>query len=453
MKSKTLNMTEGNPVQLLLIFAVPMLIGNIFQQLYNLVDSVIVGKFVGADALAAIGATNAVSFLFFAMCNGIASGGGIITAQQFGAGNKENIKKAIVNSAYILIIGSIIIGAFAFFIAENVLYMMATPNEIIEDASLYMRMQCLGLPLIAIYNHVSSMLRALGDSKTPLYFLVFSCILNVGMDLYFVYVLEMGIFGAALATIIAQFIAGVGCLLYALKSNEYFKFKKEDFSPEKEMIFGTVRLGIPLSLQFSLIAVSSMALQRVVNTFGTTVMAAFTATSRVEQLLHQPYGTLSAALSTYEGQNLGAKNLERIKLGVKKGLVMIGIFSLFMLPVMQFGGEWIIQLFVSDPDVISYGAEGMRITSWFYLALGIIYVIRGTLNGVEDALFAFINGIVEVIGRIVVPISLTVLPFLGVWGIWWSAGVVWIVSALFSIWRYLSWKKKNPLTNTNFIVT
>ena len=387
------------------------------------------------------------------MCNGIASGGGIITAQQFGAGNKENIKKAIVNSAYILIIGSIIIGAFAFFIAENVLYMMATPNEIIEDASLYMRMQCLGLPLIAIYNHVSSMLRALGDSKTPLYFLVFSCILNVGMDLYFVYVLEMGIFGAALATIIAQFIAGVGCLLYALKSNEYFKFKKEDFSPEKEMIFGTVRLGIPLSLQFSLIAVSSMALQRVVNTFGTTVMAAFTATSRVEQLLHQPYGTLSAALSTYAGQNLGAKNLERIKLGVKKGLVMIGIFSLFMLPVMQFGGEWIIQLFVSDPDVISYGAEGMRITSWFYLALGIIYVIRGTLNGVGDALFAFINGIVEVIGRMVVPISLTVLPFLGVWGIWWSAGVVWIVSALFSIWRYLSWKKKNPLTNTNFIVT
>ena len=300
------------------------------------------------------------------MCNGIASGGGIITAQQFGAGNKENIKKAIVNSAYILIIGSIIIGAFAFFIAENVLYMMATPNEIIEDASLYMRMQCLGLPLIAIYNHVSSMLRALGDSKTPLYFLVFSCILNVGMDLYFVYVLEMGIFGAALATIIAQFIAGVGCLLYALKSNEYFKFKKEDFSPEQEMIFGTVRLGIPLSLQFSLIAVSSMALQRVVNTFGTTVMAAFTATSRVEQLLHQPYGTL---------------------------------------------------------------------------------------NGVGDALFAFINGIVEVIGRMVVPISLTVLPFLGVWGIWWSAGVVWIVSALFSIWRYLSWKKKNPLTNTNFIVT
>lgn len=446
MKSKTLNMTEGNPVQLLLIFAVPMLIGNVFQQLYNLVDSVIVGKFVGADALASIGATNAVSFLFFALCNGIASGGGIITAQQFGAGNRENIKKAIVNSAYILVVGSVVIGAIAFMISTNALRLMATPEEIIPDASVYMRMQCLGLPLVAIYNHVSSMLRALGDTRTPLYFLIFSCILNVGLDLFFVYTLGMGIFGAALATIIAQFISGVGCLLYALKSNEYFKFEHSDFRPEKQMIWGTVRLGVPLSLQFSLIAVSSMALQRVVNTFGTTVMAAFTATSRMEQLLHQPYGTLSAALSTYAGQNLGAKNLERIKLGVKKGFVLMGIFSLFMIPVMQLFSDEIIQVFVSEPDVIAYGAAGMRITSWFYLALGTIYVIRGTLNGVGDALFAFINGVVEVIGRIVVPVALTMIPFVGVWGIWWSAGVVWVISALFSIWRYVVWRKNNPLT-------
>ncbi len=445
MKSKTLNMTEGNPVQLLLIFAIPMLIGNIFQQLYNLVDSVIVGKFVGADALASIGATNAVSFLFFAMCNGLASGGGIITAQQFGAGNKENIKKAIVNSAYILVIGSIIVGIIAFLVAENVLVMMATPEEIVHNASIYMRMQCIGLPLVAVYNHVSSMLRALGDSRTPLYFLIFSCFLNVGMDLYFVCVLGMGIFGAALATIIAQFISGIGCLIYALRSNEYFKFGKEDFKIEKSMVLGTVRLGIPLSLQFSLIAVSTMALQRVVNTFGTTVMAAFTAVGRVEQLLHQPYGTLSAALSTYAGQNLGAKNIERIKLGVKKGLMMMGVFSIIMIPIMQIGGETIIQIFVNDSDVIAYGAAALRITSLFYLALGTIYVIRGTLNGVGDAMFAFINGIVEVVGRIVVPIVLVAVPFIGVWGIWWSTAIVWIISALFSIWRYLSWKKKSHL--------
>ena len=441
-------MTEGNPVQLLLVFAIPMLIGNVFQQLYNLVDSVIVGKFVGADALAAVGATGSVSFLFFALCNGLGSGGGIITAQQFGAGNKENVKKAITNSAYILVIGSILMGAVAFAISSWVLDIMATPQEILQDSVIYMRMQCIGLPMVAIYNHASSMLRALGDSRTPLYFLIFSCILNVGLDLWFVVGFGLGIFGAALATMIAQLIAGVGCLLYALRYNEYFKFSKEDFKPEKQMMYGTVRLGVPLSLQFSLIAISSMALQRVVNEFGATVMAAFTAVSRVEQLLHQPYGTLSAALSTYSGQNLGARNMERIKLGFRKALGMMVIFSLFMLPIMQFGGEAIVRVFVDDPEVIAYGAAAMRITSWFYVFLGTIYVIRGVLNGVGDAMFALINGVVEVIGRIVIPVLLVTIPFVGVWGIWLSTGFVWAVSALFCVLRYIVWWKKNPFMNS-----
>ncbi len=434
-------------MQLLLVFAIPMLIGNVFQQLYNLVDSVIVGKFVGADALAAVGATGSVSFLFFALCNGLGSGGGIITAQQFGAGNKENVKKAITNSAYILIIGSILMGAVAFAISSWVLGVMATPPEILQDSVTYMRMQCIGLPMVAVYNHVSSMLRALGDSRTPLYFLIFSCILNVGLDLWFVVGFGLGIFGAALATIIAQLIAGAGCLLYALRYNEYFKFAKEDFRPEKPMMYGTIRLGVPLSLQFSLIAVSSMALQRVVNEFGATVMAAFTAVSRVEQLLHQPYGTLSAALATYSGQNLGAKNMERIKLGFKKALGMMVIFSLFMLPIMQFGGEAIVKVFVNEPEVIAHGATAMRITSWFYLFLGTIYVIRGVLNGVGDAMFALINGVVEVIGRIVIPVLLVSIPFVGVLGIWISTGLVWAVSALFCVLRYIAWWKKNPLVN------
>ena len=441
-------MTEGNPVQLLLVFAIPMLIGNVFQQLYNLVDSVIVGKFVGADALAAVGATGSVSFLFFALCNGLGSGGGIITAQQFGAGNKENVKKAITNSAYILVIGSILMGAVAFAISSWVLDIMATPQEILQDSVIYMRMQCIGLPMVAIYNHASSMLRALGDSRTPLYFLIFSCILNVGFDLWFVVGFGLGIFGAALATMIAQLIAGVGCLLYALRYNEYFKFSTEDFKPEKQMMYGTVRLGVPLSLQFSLIAISSMALQRVVNEFGATVMAAFTAVSRVEQLLHQPYGTLSAALSTYSGQNLGARNMERIKLGFRKALGMMVIFSLFMLPIMQFGGEAIVRVFVDDPEVIAYGAAAMRITSWFYVFLGTIYVIRGVLNGVGDAMFALINGVVEVIGRIVIPVLLVTIPFVGVWGIWLSTGFVWAVSALFCVLRYIVWWKKNPFMNS-----
>lgn len=445
MKSKTLNMTEGNPVNLLILFAIPMLIGNVFQQMYNLVDSVIVGKFVGADALAAVGSTNSVSFLFFALCNGIGSGGGIITAQQFGAGNEDNVKKSIVNAGYILMIGSIFMGIVAFFLSDVVLRFMATPEEIMNDSLTYMRMQCIGLPLVAIYNHSSSMLRALGDSRTPLYFLIFSCLLNVVLDLWFVCGFEMGIFGAALATMIAQVIAGVGCLLYAIKFNAYFWMEKRHFKPEKQMIWGAVRLGVPLSLQYSLIAISCMALQRVVNGFGAAVMAAFTATSRVEQLLHQPYGTLSTALSTYSGQNLGAKNLERIKLGFKKSMIMMSIFSIAMLPIMQFGSEFIVKLFVNDPEVVHYGVIAMKITSLFYLFLGTIYMTRGVLNGVGDAMFALINGVVEVIGRIVLPVGLTMIPFIDVWGIWWSTALTWVISAFFCVLRYVSWRKKNLL--------
>ncbi len=451
MKSKTLNMTEGNPVYLLIIFAIPMLIGNLFQQMYNLVDSVIVGRFVGANALAAVGATNSVSFLFFALCNGIGSGGGIMTAQQFGAGHEENVKKSIVNAGYIMLFGSVVMGIISFLASETVLRFMATPEEIMNDAVVYMHMQCIGLPLVAVYNHASSMLRALGDSKTPLYFLVFSCFLNIGLDLWFVCGFDMGIFGAALATMIAQLIAGMGCLLYAIKYNAYFRLEKRHFKPEMSMLWGAVRLGVPLSLQYSLIAISCMALQRVVNGFGAAVVAAFTASSRVEQLLHQPYGTLSTALSTYSGQNLGANNMERIKLGFKKSMIMMGIFSILMLPVMQLFGEQIIKLFVDDAEVIYYGAVSMKITSWFYVFLGTVYMTRGILNGVGDAMFALINGVVEVVVRISLPAMLVALPIMGVWGIWWSTGLTWMISALFCLLRYLAWrKKKNTVGNPLF---
>ena len=442
-------MTKGNPVYLLLVFAIPMLVGNLFQQMYNLADSVIVGKGVGANALAAVGATNSVSFLFFALCNGIGSGGGIITAQSFGAGNEEMVKKTIVNSGYILFSGSLLVGAIAFLLAEPMLYLMDTPVDILEDALIYMRLQCIGLPLVALYNHVSSMLRALGDSKTPLYFLIFSCFLNIGLDIWFVYGLNWGVLGAAVATIMAQVVAGVGSLLYAIKNNSYFRMEKKHFVVERKLIWGTVRLGIPLSVQFSLVAISCMALQRVVNSYGAIVVAAFTAVGRVEQLLHQPYGTLSAALSTYCGQNLGAKEMERIRQGFRKSLVLMGIFSLVMLPIMQFGSEGIIKIFVDESQVIYYGAEALRITSWFYLFLGLINMARGILNGVGDALFALINGGVEVVIRIILPVVMTGIVWIGVWGIWWSTGLSWLISAAFCVWRYFSWKKKYFYVNNH----
>lgn len=441
MKEKTLNMTEGSPVRLLILFAIPMMIGNIFQQFYNVVDSVIVGRLVGADALAAIGTTGSISFLFFALCNGIGSGGGIITSQWFGAGDTKKVKSCIANTAYIMIAFPLLVGTIAFFLARPLLVLLDTPDDIMHDAVVYLQVMCIGLVFVSVYNYVSSILRALGDSKSPLYFLIFSCILNTILDFVFVKYLHLDVLGAAIATLISQLISGALSLWYAVKYNPYFKLEKEDMKIDVKIIKSAVRIGIPLSFQFSLIAISCMALQRVVNSFGAVAVAAFTATSRIEQVVHQPYQTLSTALSTYSGQNYGAKKNKRIILGYRKSMLLMAIFTLLILPIMQVLGKQITALFVNDAEVIEMGARALQISSWFYIFLGVIYVVRGVLNGIGDAFFALLNGVVEVVGRFTVPIMLTMIPAIGVWGIWWSVGVVWFISGFTAWLRYLKYKK------------
>lgn len=442
LRSRTIDMTTGNVVGHIVRFAIPMLIGNLFQQVYSLVDSIVVGQFVGAEALASIGSTASVIFMFFALCNGIGNGGGIITSQFFGTKDDTNVRKTMINTAYIMVVMSLSVGTIAFLLSSPLLTLLNTPQNILSDALSYMRLQCLGLIFVALYNYSSAMLRALGDSKTPLYFLIFSCIINTILDLLFVCVFHLGVFGAALATVISQFLSGASCLIFAFKTNEYFKFSKDDMKPDVLLIKRTVRLGVPLSLQFSLIAISCMALQRVVNGYGAVAVAAFTATSRVEQVIHQPYQTLGASLSTFSGQNYGAKNNERVVEGLKKGMIMMVIFSLLMLPVIQFGGRFIVRLFVNDVDVIEMGSHALSITSYFYVALGTIYVVRSVLTGVGDAVFALQNGLVEVVCRLIFPMLLTMIPLLGVWGIWWSVGVTWIVSGLTAVIRYIQYSRR-----------
>lgn len=444
MKDKTLNMTSGSAVRLLIIFSIPMLIGNVFQQLYNLADSIIVGQFLGADALAAIGATGSITFFFFALCNGVGSGGGIITSQFFGQGDTSKVKNCIVNAGYIMIVVPLVTGTMAFFLAGPILRLLKTPENILLDATRYLQVLCVGLFFVSVYNYVSSMLRALGDSKSPLYFLIFSCILNVILDILFVYNFKMGVVGAGVATLISQLVSGACCLWFAFRFNPYFKFSKMDFAVNPVMIKSIVGLGVPLSLQFSLIAISCMALQRVVNSFGPVAVAAFTATSRIEQVIHQPYQTLSAALSTFCGQNYGAKKNDRVILGYRKGMQMMAIFTILMVPLIQIFGEQITMIFVKDQAVIQMGARALRITSFFYIFLGLIYTVRGVLNGVGDAFFSLLNGIVEVIGRFTVPFALTAVAAIGLWGIWWSVGIVWFLSGFTAWLRYL-WIKKKKL--------
>lgn len=435
-------MTEGSPTKLLLTFALPMLVGNIFQQIYNLVDSVIVGRFVGSDALGAIGATSSVTFFFFALCNGISSGGGIITSQAFGNGDERRIKKCIFNTAAVMLIMPILVGMTAFFLADGLLTLLETPAEIHHDALIYTQTMCVGLVFVSVYNLVSSVLRALGDSKSPLYFLIFSCLLNTALDLLFVPGLHMGVFGAGVATVISQFVSAAASLTYAIKTNHYFRLGKQDMQFSGELIGRIVRLGVPLSLQFSLIAISCMALQRTVNTFGAVAVASFSAVGRIEQIIHQPYQTLSAALSTFCGQNYGAEKYDRVIKGYHKSMLIMLIFTAVMFPAIQIFAPNVVGLFVDDAAVIEMGARAMRISSLFYIFLGMIYVVRGILNGLGDASFALLNGIVEVIGRFTVPVMLTAIPAIGLWGIWWSVGIVWFFSGFTAWLRYLVYKKR-----------
>ena len=387
MKDRTTDMTTGSPVKHIILFAIPSLIGNVFQQVYNIADSIIVGRFVGANALAAVGASASITFLFFALCNGIGNGGGIVASQYYGAHDEKKVKNCIVNTGFIMMLVPIIFGLIGFISAPAFLRLLSTPENIIADSTTYVRFMCVGLLFVATYNYLSAMLRALGDSKSPLYFLIISTIVNVVLDITFVYFLGMGIKGAALATVIAQFTSAISCAIYAYKTNMYFRLKKEDFVISSKMAYKIVRLGVPMSLQFALIAISSMALQKVVNSYGTTVVAAFTATNRIEQFIHQPYMTLGAALSTFCGQNYGAKMYDRVLLGYKKGLIMMT-------------------------------------------------VVRGVLTGVGDAFFALFNGIVEVIGRFTIPMLLTHYMGMGAKGIWLSSGFVWVISGVTAWMRY-----------------
>lgn len=445
----TMNMTEGRPLALLSVFALPLLIGNLFQQAYNLADSMIVGQMLGADALAAVGATGSISFLFFSFFSGISGGCGIVTAQFFGARKDAEVCKAITNSAYITLVSSLLTGAIAFLMVPTVLTWMGTPPEILPDAITYMRMTSASVPLIAVYNYASSMQRALGDSRTPLYFLVFSCLLNVGLDLLFVGAFHMGVFGAALATMLAQLLAGTGSLLYAFRRNPYFRLNRESLAFDRPIVKKAVRLGLPLALQWSLIAISTTALQSVVNSFGSTAMAAYTATNRLEQLVQQPFGSMSMALSTYAGQNMGAGKLRRIREGFRDSLLAMIAVAAGMTLIMQFFGESLVGLFVQETDVIALGGRALKITSLFYVFLGIIYVSRGVLNGIGDAVFSLINGFVEIVGRVGLPLLLLNLTSAGVWSIWITAGVTWLLAGLSCVLRYLSWRKKAGTENEN----
>lgn len=437
------DMTEGNPTKLLLHFAIPLLIGNIFQQLYNMVDSIIVGNYVSANALGAIGTTNSLHFFFFSLVGGLSVGIGIIVSQYFGFEDEKKVKDTIGSAIWIISICSVLMAAIGFFAARPVLILLDADPVILDDAVAYLKVTSIGICCTGLYNGVSSILRALGDSKTPLKFLIVASIINVVLDFIFVLAFGWGVIGVAVATAFAQFISAITCIIYAYKSNTYFRIKRENLKLQSEIAKKSLKLGIPVALQNSLIAFSLIVLQKVVNGYDAVFTTAFTVVSRIETLVQQPFMSLGAALSTYTGQNKGAGNIKRVVKGFNAAVIITSIFGTAVIIVFWIFAPQLVQIFGRDTSVQKIATDGLRITASFYLFLGMIYPTRNVLNGAGDAMFSLFTGIVECIGRVGLAYPLTLIPFMGSYGVFYATGITWLLNGTFSYIRYKRGKWKN----------
>jgi len=451
-KNNAVDMTVGSPGRHLIMFAAPLFLGNLFQQFYNLVDTIIVGKYINADALAATGCCASLNFLFFSLCFGLANGIGIIVSQHFGSGDERKIKETVASAIYVIGITALVVTLIGVVLARPLLTLMQVEKGIIRDqAVIYFRTTCCGILFIGIYNGVAAILRALGDSKTPLVFLIISSFLNIGMDLLFVIVLNLGVFGVAFATVVAQLISAAISLIYAIVKISYFKLAKDELKPNKSIIKHSFKLGVPLALQSSMIAISMIVLQGVVDGFGKVAMSAYTITSKVDIIISQFYNAMSSAITTFSGQNFGAQKKDRVKMGYKMGIIYVCIYNLIMIPIVFFLSKQIVGLFVKpdELEVIAIGIKAEHILCFMYAALGLIYVPRGVLNGVGDARFSLINGISEVACRVVFSFALTSIASIGMMGIWWAGGLTWTVVAVICNLRYFlgAWQKLPNIRN------
>lgn len=439
-------MTEGSELRHIILFTLPLFAGNVFQQLYNIVDSMIVGKYLGSDKLAAVGTTGSLTYLFSTLCIGLSVGAGILISQRFGAGMHKEVRRLITNSAYVIIGFGAVITVLSVSLAGVLMKLMNTPENLLQDAADYMRAACSGTLCVAAYNWINAVMRSLGDSRTPLIFLGVASVLNVGLDLLFVVGFGWGVTGAAYATVISQGVSAAGSIIVGFRRNPYFRLTKQDAVPCAQVCVKCITTGIPIALQNAMISVSMIFLQRTANGFGETVMAAYTATMRVEQLIQQPFASLNAAVSTFAGQNIGAGLQKRVIRGYHRSMLVTVGFALFVMCVFLLFSDSIVGLFVDEPEVIEIGGSALRLSCLFYAALGTIHTTRGLLNGAGDVVYAMINGFVEVVGRIGFAIILVHIPGMGWWAVWTTTCLTWVITALMSLIRYWQGKWKTKCT-------
>ena len=426
----TNDMTTGNPVKLILYFSIPLLIGNIFQQFYSMVDTVIVGRFIGVEALASVGATGSMVFLINGFVMGLTAGFAVLVSQRFGAKDEEGMKKAVGSALILSLISVIIITLISVLTAKPMLNLMNTPDNIIGEATKYIIVIYAGTITTFIYNLISGILRALGDSKTPLYFLIISSLLNVVLDIIFIVNFNMGVAGAAYATVISQGISGLLCIIYTYKKHTILKLNKRHLFVTKDYYITHLKIGVPMALQFSITALGIMIVQSALNIFGSTVIAAYTAASKALQLVMQPAITFGVTMATYCGQNLGAKKYDRIKLGVKKCTIISIITSLISGAVLILLGKYFVMLFISNPDetIINYATQCLNIAAIFFVPLGLIFIYRNALQGIGDSFVPMMAGVYELSARALV--AFTLPKFIGYLGICLSDPVAWLFAVI-----------------------
>jgi putative MATE family efflux protein len=422
----TKNLTVGNPALLILSFAVPLFIGNIFQQFYNMADAFIVGRTIGVNALAAVGSTGSLMFLILGFMMGFTSGAAILTSQRFGAGDEAGIRRSFAATTIISIGIAVVLMAVSIATARPLLVLLRTPGEILDDACRYVTIIYWGIPASLLFNLLSNVMRSVGDSRTPLVFLVIACIINIILDLIFILVFHTGVEGAAYATIIAQLVSGLLCIPVIVTKIPALNITLQDLRVDMREILSHLRLALPVGFQMSIIAIGTVAVTYALNRLGTIAVAAFTAAVKIDQTATMVLHSFGAAMTTYSAQNYGAKKIDRIRRGMVQCSFMSCFYSLFMGLVFLFFGRWFGLVFLGreSGEALSMSHAYLIINGAFYLLLSLLFIFRQTLQGLGDSLTPTIAGLMELFMRTFAAIILGDL--FGFNGICFASPLAWI---------------------------
>ena len=426
-------MTSGAALPLLFSFTMPVLLANLLQQTYSLIDAAIVGKFLGIDAFSAVGASTSVIFLIIGFCNGCCAGFGIPVAQKFGARDYSTMRRYVSISLQLAAVMSVVVAVVTGICCRDILRVMQTPENIFHDAYLYLLVTFIGVPCTFFYNLLSSIIRALGDSKTPFWFLLFSTILNVILDLVCILVFGWGVAGAAIATLLSQGISAALCLVYMYRRFEILSGTRDERRFQSKLAGNLLWIGVPMGLQFSITAIGSIMLQSANNALGSACIAAYASAIRIKTFFICPFESLGIAMATYTGQNYGAGRPKRVWLGIKASGLMMLVYAAFSFLVLMLASRELIMIFVSpsETEIIKDAVQYLHVSCCFFPILGVLCILRYTIQGAGFTNLAMLSGVSEMIARTMV--SLYAVPVFAFWAICFGDVTAWMAADLFLV--------------------